>query len=371
MSAQNKGFTLVELMVVISIIAILSVIGITVFTNVQKGARDSKRREDVDAISKAYEVSYTNRYRTLTAADFASGIIPQDSTKGDYFNVLSSDGSGFKVCAALEANPADVCNTQAANCFCQISSMGTITQDSSLSGTHVELGLGGGSSPSCDPNGTLTAGLVGYWKMDEPSWNGTAGEVKDWTGSNPGTAAGGANTTPGKFSNAGNFNGSTSYVNIVNKVLFTTEFTVEAWFYKSIWKDTGVPDASAGKMEDILSKWDRLPGADVGYRFERWYGGGYFGIGVSSRVANSSASISMGVWWRKTPVEYIRKLPMPSITHTKLESCRTVTDSSTASLMMSVSTTGPCLLRKLPASTIAVMVVYLNLFCYNIFLGGL
>lgn len=49
------GFTLVELLVVISIIAILSVIGITVYSGVQKSARDAKRRGDLHALVLALE----------------------------------------------------------------------------------------------------------------------------------------------------------------------------------------------------------------------------------------------------------------------------------------------------------------------------
>ena len=61
MSAQNRGFTLVELLVVISIIAILSVIGVTVFTGVQVAARDTKRREDLAALANAVRIySLTN-----------------------------------------------------------------------------------------------------------------------------------------------------------------------------------------------------------------------------------------------------------------------------------------------------------------------
>lgn len=54
------------------------------------------------------------------------------------------------------------------------------------------------------PGSTLSNGLVGYWKMDEASWNGTAGEVKDSSGNGnngtafngfAGTATGGTSTT--------------------------------------------------------------------------------------------------------------------------------------------------------------------------------
>ena len=59
MSAQKvRGFTLIELLVVISIIAILSAIGITVFSGVQKGARDAKRKADLNAIYTALEIYY-------------------------------------------------------------------------------------------------------------------------------------------------------------------------------------------------------------------------------------------------------------------------------------------------------------------------
>ena len=61
-----QGFTLIELMVVISIIAILSVIGLTIFSGVQKNARDAKRKADLKAIATALEIyktkSSTNTY---------------------------------------------------------------------------------------------------------------------------------------------------------------------------------------------------------------------------------------------------------------------------------------------------------------------
>lgn len=74
---NTSGFTLVELMVVITIIAILSVIGITIFTGAQKSARDGVRQQDIQAISKALEVNKvanTTTYQPLLPAQFVEGI---------------------------------------------------------------------------------------------------------------------------------------------------------------------------------------------------------------------------------------------------------------------------------------------------------
>lgn len=79
MSDQDKGFTLVELLVVITIIAILSVIGITVFSGVQKNARDARRRGDIDALAKAAELNYSGVYYLFPdGSAFASGTVPKD-----------------------------------------------------------------------------------------------------------------------------------------------------------------------------------------------------------------------------------------------------------------------------------------------------
>lgn len=80
-----QGFTLIELMIVITIIAILSVIGVVVFSGVQRNARDARRRGDIDAIFKALEVNKTTNsqvYNLLNGNQFANGAIPQDSING-------------------------------------------------------------------------------------------------------------------------------------------------------------------------------------------------------------------------------------------------------------------------------------------------
>lgn len=56
----QAGFTLVELLIVIVVIAILAAIVINTFSGVQARARDTERQTDVKAVSAQLEVYYTN-----------------------------------------------------------------------------------------------------------------------------------------------------------------------------------------------------------------------------------------------------------------------------------------------------------------------
>lgn len=92
---KTKGFTLVELLVVISIIAILSVIGITVFSGVQKNARDAKRISDIKAIANALE-QYHLQYGGYPCglANSNSSVIGDGSQANTYGDKLKEFFSG-------------------------------------------------------------------------------------------------------------------------------------------------------------------------------------------------------------------------------------------------------------------------------------
>lgn len=99
-----RGFTLIELMVVISIIAFLAVIGIAAFSNAQRTARDGRRRADIEAIATAMESKFDpiNGVYTIASIDtfFSSGIQPKDpSSNTPYQLQLISGGKGFWVCS--------------------------------------------------------------------------------------------------------------------------------------------------------------------------------------------------------------------------------------------------------------------------------
>jgi general secretion pathway protein G len=54
----QKGFTIVELLIVIVVIAILATISIVAYRGVQARARDSQRKSDIATIAKALELYY-------------------------------------------------------------------------------------------------------------------------------------------------------------------------------------------------------------------------------------------------------------------------------------------------------------------------
>lgn len=77
--ARKKGFTLIELMVVIAIISILSTIGFSIYSGAQMRARDAKRLSELKAIASALEVNKTEAgYVFVKPNQFSDGKLPGD-----------------------------------------------------------------------------------------------------------------------------------------------------------------------------------------------------------------------------------------------------------------------------------------------------
>jgi prepilin-type N-terminal cleavage/methylation domain-containing protein len=107
----SKGFTLIELMVVVAIIGILMAAGILAFSNAQQGARDARRKADLDAISKAFEQFYSinnsvypaNATAAASIAQFfPSGAVPTDPKSVAYTLTTSAGVDKYCACILLE-----------------------------------------------------------------------------------------------------------------------------------------------------------------------------------------------------------------------------------------------------------------------------
>lgn len=100
---STRGFTLIELVVVISILAILSGVLVPRVTNHLKSARDARRLADIKAVRAAIEQYYQDK-GSYPAANANSSYGGWDvSSDGDFIRVLRDQGY-------LEEDAADPIN---------------------------------------------------------------------------------------------------------------------------------------------------------------------------------------------------------------------------------------------------------------------
>jgi type IV pilus assembly protein PilE len=113
----DKGFSLFELLVSISIIGILMAVAMVSYSSAQKKARDNRRMQDMNNIQKAAEQYYaTNNYVYPPSGDI--GVVwrtgsnediltkwptdPKNVTPYTYYYTVSNNFDIYCVCAQLE-----------------------------------------------------------------------------------------------------------------------------------------------------------------------------------------------------------------------------------------------------------------------------
>ncbi len=150
----QKAFTLLELLVVIAILALLAGLGLRVFGTVQQKSRDTRRKQELQSISKSLEAYYNDfkRYpysddgrivgcganaaepctwggiwQNSTNQTLYMGELPTDPSSNRYFYLADSQGLSYSIFTYLEnredalavvnqdGNPAYYANT-----YCRI-----------------------------------------------------------------------------------------------------------------------------------------------------------------------------------------------------------------------------------------------------------
>lgn len=138
---SNSGFSLIELMVAIIIIAIIASVGLVNYSQSQLVAKDSKRKSDIQEIQKALEQYYSASNPSVYPANintggpidsktyFQSGHIPKDPNGSDYTLYRAPDGTtcfGYMLCAKLDGTSGNHSTDPASQTGCDIPEETTI-----------------------------------------------------------------------------------------------------------------------------------------------------------------------------------------------------------------------------------------------------
>lgn len=92
----KKGFTLVELLIVIAILAILSTLGISNFQTAKIKARDAGRKSDLATVAKALE-AYVNDHRAYPLSNSSGQIICRTGNVACDWDSAFTDGTTIYV----------------------------------------------------------------------------------------------------------------------------------------------------------------------------------------------------------------------------------------------------------------------------------
>jgi len=120
---KNKGFSLLELLVVVGIISILLAVVASSYSTAQKKTRDTRRASDLKTIQQAAEQYYSicsyaypdfsngasTEIACTTTVILPTGKLPMDPLTGDPYEcsgVGDCDTSKFTLCAESEIDPA-------------------------------------------------------------------------------------------------------------------------------------------------------------------------------------------------------------------------------------------------------------------------
>lgn len=118
-----KGFTLIEILVVVTIISLLTSAAVVSYTQLGKQSRDSKRKADIEQIRAALEMYRSNDsssyYYTSSFNDYCTsfpglsgyiGSMPSDPKTGYYYRCNIST-TNYTIGAYLETTSTGSCGS--------------------------------------------------------------------------------------------------------------------------------------------------------------------------------------------------------------------------------------------------------------------
>lgn len=139
---MRKGFTLLEVLVVIGIISVLVSISIASYSTAQKKSRDAKRKGDLKAIQNALEQYYSIcDYSYVTTANFPAA--------GNKLTATTANCSNLSADVDLITMPADPLSGDNYQCLSCTTSVYTICPDNLGGGKYLETEDCNSTNKSC------------------------------------------------------------------------------------------------------------------------------------------------------------------------------------------------------------------------------
>lgn len=125
---NKKGFTLLEMLIVLGIIAVIITIASVAYSSAQKKSRDSRRQSDLKAVQSAMEQYYSIcGYTYPVAVGGSGGFVPTigctnpaailmstpaaDPRTATPYLMPTSAASQYKICTTLETDSSTFCVT--------------------------------------------------------------------------------------------------------------------------------------------------------------------------------------------------------------------------------------------------------------------
>jgi type IV pilus assembly protein PilA len=166
---SQKGFSLVELMVVVAIIAILSAIAVPNFQRYQQKARQSEAKNNLAAYYSANKASMAE-FGAYASNFVAIGFRPEGTLK---YRIMGSDGFGGTASWAQPPKPnAPTCITT--NMVCNFASTGTqnSTWAEDIRFSSVPAGCtaqspSGTTFTACASSNIAQTGTSDTWQIDQ------------------------------------------------------------------------------------------------------------------------------------------------------------------------------------------------------------
>ena len=116
LNSKQRGFTIVELLIVIVVIGILAALVITTFTGIQQKARDTERTTDVKAIHGQVEAYYAQNGKYPTLANLNDSTWRGTNMKGLDAEALKDPKGSAQTLVASPSGTAYSYAVTPANC---------------------------------------------------------------------------------------------------------------------------------------------------------------------------------------------------------------------------------------------------------------